>query len=288
MRLNIRGTAGGLGLPPGKRGVFVTHFVIPTRRCLVVFLFLLLLPSSGFARETVDEIRGCMEQNVPERASIQEVVMRTFDRVGGERSFEAKVYWKRGEEGMSKLLLRVEAPPDLRGAAYLALEREGGVDMFSYLPELQRVRGINARSVSGSLFGTDFTYEDFQRLQDFGARSTVERLPDAEVDGRSVHVLAARPDEGSGSAYERIVSFVDQETCVLLQAEFFEGGKEPRRRLIADNSSLSRHGEIWVAQKLTMKDLRDGGETRLELNKIELDPEIPDRRFSQARLGRRR
>ncbi len=266
----------------------MVHFAIQVRGRVLVSLLLLLAPSASLARETVEEIQECMERNVPEQTSIQEVVMRTFDRVGGERSFEAKIYWKRGEDGRSKLLMRVEAPPDLRGAAYLALEGEERTDMFSYLPELKRVRRINTRSISGSLFGTDFTYEDLQRLQDFSTHSTVERLPDAEIDGRSVYVLAAHPDERSGSAYERIVSFVDQETCVLLQAEFFETGDQPRRRLTADGSSLSQEKGIWVAKKITMKDLRDGGETRLELKKIEPNVDIPDRRFSQARLDRRR
>jgi hypothetical protein len=255
----------------------VVHSAVERRAGLLVSLFLLLAPSLGLGQETAEEVQKCMKRNLPRQTSVQEVVMRTFDRVGGQRSFEAKIYWKRGEDGLSKLLLRVEDPPDLRGAAYLALERENTTDMFSYLPELKRVRRIHSRSVSGSLFGTDFTYEDFQRLQ-----------PDTELDGRSVHVLAANPHEESGSTYERIVSFVDQETCVLLQAEFFETLKEPRRRLLADVSSLHQQGEIWVAQKLTMKDLRDGGESRLELKKLALDVDIPDRRFNQSRLGRKR
>jgi outer membrane lipoprotein-sorting protein len=266
----------------------VVHSAVERRAALLASLFLLLAPSLGLGQETAEEVQECMKQNLPRQTSVQEVVMRTFDRVGGQRSFEAKIYWKRGEDGLSKLLLQVEDPPDLRGAAYLALERENTTDMFSYLPELKRVRRIHSRSVSGSLFGTDFTYEDFQRLQDFGAHSTIERLPDTELDGRSVHVLATNPHEESGSTYERIVSFVDQETCVLLQAEFFETLKEPRRRLLADVSSLHQQGEIWVAQKLTMKDLRDGGESRLELKKLALDVDIPDRRFNQSRLGRKR
>jgi hypothetical protein len=288
MRPKVRGTAGGVGSPPEEGGVFVLHFVFGTRGRLLASLLFLLAPSPGLARETVEEIRKCIERNVPERTSVQEVVMRTFDRVGGERSFEAKIYWKRGEDGLSKLLMRVEAPPDLRGAAYLALERQEATDMFSYLPELQRVRRINARSVSGSLFGTDFTYEDFERLQNFGAHAEVERLPDTELDGRPVHVLAATPAQESGSTYERVVSFVDRDTCVLLQAEFFQVGKQPRKRLIVDPSSLSREGEVWVPKKITMKDLRDGGESQLILKKIEPGVDIPDREFSQARLGRRR
>jgi hypothetical protein len=240
------------------------------------------------ALETADQIRECMNRNLPEKSSIQDVVMETFDRVGGSRSFDAKIYWQRGEEGLQKLKLRVEAPPDLRGAAYLALERPEATDMFSYLPEVGRVRRIHPRSLGGSLFGTEFTYEDFQQMQNFGAGATLERLPDSQVNERPTYVLAAHPGESTESTYERVVSFVDQATCVALKMEFFEGGAEPKRRLLADPSSLKEEGGVWVPQQLTMKNLRDGGETRVEVKKIEMDVEIPDRQFSQGRLARRR
>jgi hypothetical protein len=214
--------------------------------------------------------------------------MRTFDRAGGERSFEAKIYWKRGEDGLSKLLMRVDDPPDLRGSAYLALEREEATDMFSYLPEVGRVRRIHPRTMSGSLFGTDFTYEDFQRIQEFGVQATLKRLPDTELDGRAVYVVESLPLEAAESTYERIVSFVDQETCVTLKSEFFETGTQPRRRLVADPATLSKEGETWVARTVTMNDLKDGGETRIELKEIKPDVDIPDRNFSQSRLSRRR
>jgi hypothetical protein len=225
---------------------------------------------------------------MPRTSSVQEIVMRTFDRVGGERSFDAKVYWKRGEQGISKLLMRVSAPPDLRGTAYLALQRPEAVDMFTYLPEVKRVRRIHSRSISGSFLGTDFTYEDIARLPDLASGSRLERRPDTDVEGRPAYVLVSWPDDESESSYDHIVAFVDEETCVILKAEFFEAGPDPRRLLLADASTLTQQGEIWLARKITMKDLGGGGESQMTVKAIEIDVEIPENRFSQARLGRRR
>jgi hypothetical protein len=232
-------------------------------RCLFGVLCSVLLASSGSALETAEEVQACVKQNLPQKTSVQEVVMRTFDRVGGERSFEAKIYC-------------------------LALERPEATDMFSYLPEVGRVRRIHPRTMSGSLFGTDFTYEDFQRIQEFGVQAKLKRLPDADLDGRPVYVVESHPLESAESGYERIVSFVDQETCVALKSEFFETGAQPRRRLLADPATLSKEGESWIARTVTMKDLKDGGETRIEVKDIQPDVDIPDRNFSQSRLSRRR
>ncbi len=238
--------------------------------------------------KSLDEIRECISRNQPRETAIEEIVMRTYDRAGGERNFEATIYWKRGADGLSKLRLRVEAPDDLRGAAYLALEREDNVDMYAYLPELQRVRRITPRAASGSLFGTDFSYEDFQRIRDIGAHATLTQRAGGEHQGRPVFVIEARPEPGTESAYEKVVTHVDRETCVPLKMEFYEAGAKPRKVLSVDPTSLSREGDIWVAKRITMTDLREQGESLLELKSVKLDVEIPDREFTRSRLERRR
>jgi outer membrane lipoprotein-sorting protein len=267
-------------------------------RGIATILVLTFAPPPALAEEapsedalpgkTVDEIRECVNQNQPQGTAIEEIVMRTYDRAGGERNFEAKIYWKRGEDGLSKLRMHVDAPPDLRGAAYLALEREGNVDMFAYLPELQRVRRITPRAASGSLFGSDFSYEDFQRIRDLGAHATLDQKPGGEVEGRPVYVIEATPEPGSESAYERVITSIDRDTCLPLKMEFYEGGERPRKIMQVDPSSLTREGTIWIAKRITMTDLREEGESLMELKKVTLDTEIPDREFSKGRLERRK
>ncbi len=254
----------------------------------IVLVALVLGLNSDDALETPQQIQACIAANSPRISSIQRVQMRTFDRVGGERSFDAKIYWKRGEGGLSKLLVRVDDPPDLRGAAYLAIERPETVEMFTYLPEIKRVRRIHSRSISGSFLGTDFTYEDLVRLQDMAGRSNLERLPDSDVGGRATYVLAAQPEAAAESSYVRIVAFVDQETCVLLKAEFFGEGGKPIKRLVANGESLTDEGGIWIARTVTMHDLVGGGESQIVVKKIRFDVDIPDREFSHSQLSRHR
>jgi len=157
--------------------------------------------------------------------------------------------------------------------------------MFMYLPELKRVRRITVRSVSGSLFGTDFSYEDLERLQSIGAGANVTRLADAEVGGQSTYVLAGSPSPDSGSAYERVVSFIDQKTCIPLKMELYEKGGQLRKLLTVDPAQVRREGGIWFPGQVSLRDLAEQSETRLVVKKIAIDIEISDSIFSESALS---
>ncbi len=249
-----------------------------------------LVASSASSGAGEDEVEACLRSNLPARGSIQTLTLQSIDRAGGSREMAGKLYWKRAGEKGSKTLLRLSEPPDLRGSSYLLLERGEGesVDVFVYLPELERVRRITPHAMSGSLFGTDLSYEDFRRLQRIAGEGSLERLPDAELDGRPSFVVRIVPDEADASAYERILAHVDRETCVPLRVAFYERGDEPRKVVSADAAKLSKEGELWVPRVIRVLDRKEETETRLVVEKIEIDPELPDHLFTQSRLARGR
>lgn len=237
----------------------------------------------------VEEIQRCTEQNLPAKTARDEVVLERRDRVGDTRRLAAVVHWKRGADGLSRVLVRVLEPPDERGTAVLLLEHEGREpDMFTYLPELKKVRRITARSLSGSFLGTDFSYEDLQEIESVAERARVERLPDADVGGRPVFVLSATPAPGSGSAYERVVSYVDRESCVTLRTVFFGPGDKPSKELTVAFDDVERVGARWQPRKLRLSDVENGSETSLEIRKSEHDVDLPDRIFSRGELEKGR
>ena len=80
------------------------------------------------------------------------------------------------------------------------------------------------------------------------------------------------------------MSFIDPETCVLSRAEMFESGSDPRKVLTSNPESVSREGNVWVAHDLILRDLRDGTETRLFVDEIELDVANPGIPFSPEEL----
>ena len=240
--------------------------------------------------QSVEEIEACLRANMPEKTAVQTVKLRSVDRSGGKRTLGAKLYWKRTPEGFSRTLIEVESPPSDSGSAYLLLERKGGEDMFIYLPELQRIRRIHPRTASGSLFGTDFSYEDVRRLQSISPeRASVERLPDATLEGRTVSVVRSVPavTEESPLRYESIVYFVDRESCLPLKIELYGANATLHKVAQADPTSITRSGKGWVARSVSIRDLENETESEIIIEEIELDAEVHDKVFSVQRLERR-
>ena len=261
------------------------------RRSPFLLLAALALCLSDSAHsQGVDEIEACLRSNMPETTAVQTIKLRSVDRSGGKRTLGAKLYWKRTPEGYSRTLIEVESPPSDSGSTYLWLERKGGEDMFIYLPELQRVRRIHPRTASGSLFGTDFSYEDVQHLQRISPeRASVERLPDATLEGREVSVVRSVPTgtEEAPPRYESIVYFVDRESCLPLKIELYGANATLQKVARADPTSITQEGKGWVARSVSIRDLENETESEIIIEKIELDADVHDKVFSVQRLQRR-
>ena len=251
----------------------------------------LLIPQVCLGADTsamsVEDIRECVERSGPKKSSIQHVTLRTVDAKGGTRESKAKIHWAKQEDGLSRALIRFSAPPDLRGSALLVVEKSGGkTDMFMYLPEFGNVRRVTTGMMSGSMFGTDFTHKEFERLYGLADDLERRRLADGRIGDRPVFMLESVLGKGEGSNYERILQYVEQERCVPLKSEFFEGGGEPRKVLTVDPASLRQVEGAWVTDQILMRDLRAGSQTTLDVTKVEIDVEIPARTFSQRSLSK--
>lgn len=242
----------------------------------------LALPAS--AEGNVEDVLACLRGNAPKTALEQSVELASTGRDGEQRTRSAKLWLKRAEDGYGRLLLRVEEPADLRGTAFLLVQKQKGSDMFVYLPELKKVRRISARNLRGKLLGTDFSYEELQELFAQGSRSDAVRLPDAEKDGRAVYVLEATPAPDSGSDYRKVLSFVDRETCVPLEIAFYGKGEAPQKRLTVDPTRITKEGAVHVPRSVQMRDLERDTETRLVTHAVEVDPALPDAMFSRDQL----
>jgi hypothetical protein len=262
--------------------------MVTTPRALLALLGLWLPAAALAAPQTPQEILQCVRGNEPGTSSVQTVVLRSTDRIGGVTESKATLYWRKNEQKLSDLAMCFFDPPDMRGAALLIDEQPGerSSDIFLYLPELQRVRRVNKHMSGGSIFGTDFTYEDFERVYGLVQDGRTERLPDQQLDGRSVWVVVGFPPTSAESAYERVVSYVDAATCVPLKVEFFELGDRLRKSLVADSKTLLEEGGVRVPRSVVMRDLRDETSSELVVERLEVDREIPQATFTRGWLER--
>jgi hypothetical protein len=235
------------------------------------------------AAADVASVEACLRRNLPQRSSEQSVRFQSKDRTGSTRTLAGTAYWKKWEGDLSRSLIRIDYPPDLRGSAYLLIERPETVDVFVYLPEYQKVRRITSHALAGSLFGTDFSYEDMRRLRHLFEAAAVKRLPDTEWAGRATYAVSLSPP--AESEYGEVRAWIDRETCVPLELELYARGGGLAKELTVDPSSLAKHGAVWAAHSLLLRDLQEQTETRVELGKLEIDADMPDKLFSERALS---
>jgi len=250
--------------------------------------FLTLFAASAYALDSVEQVEDCVRENLPETSSKQTIRITAVDAMGSETGYEAKILWRRFSDDRAKSVIRVFAPSDVRGTAVLMVDRgDERVDIFAYLPELRKVRRVTKHSVAGSFLGTDFTYEDLERVQGQAQDSERRLLEPKELDGHRSYVIESTPKE-EGSAYRRVVAYVDQELCLPMRVELYRSGEKPAKLMTLQRDAITKEKSGHVPRRVLVEDLEEGSRSELVVDEIEFDGDIPEREFSVSALERHR
>jgi hypothetical protein len=253
---------------------------------LFIIPVLSLYATLSLAAEVPEVVRTCMGENTPAIGSVQTIELRARDRSGYEQVLQADTYWKRFPDKQAKILMHFYEPVDIRGARFLIIENKPQNDMYMYMPGLFKVRKITSKRISSSILGTDFSYEDYERLHGVFTDLRAEQYPDEVLNGRPVYVINSYPEGDSG--YEKIKTYIDIETCVSLKTELFEHGHRLRKTLTVDPGDIKKEGDIHVPHELLMQDLRDKTETRLLVLEFRTDVPLDDDLFDPEQLKKKK
>jgi len=255
---------------------------IDARMKILPPVLLTLCSLSTNAAEIPQVIKSCLQRNLPEITSTQSIELRARDRSGYESVLEADVYWKRHTEEQASIMMYFREPADIRGARFLIVGKQPQNDMYIYMPSLLKVRRVTSRNISNSIMGTDFSYEDFERIQGILSDTHAEQFPDDTLAGRDVHVLMSYPDESSG--YVKVATYIDKETCIPLKTELYERGHVLRKTLTVDPAAIRQQAGISYPAELVVKDLKDKTETRLIVRNVSIGTQLGDDLFDAEKL----
>ena len=223
----------------------------------------------------------------------QEILMESGDRGGNIERVEMEVKYLNTElekKGiLSKSIAKYEAPQDVRHMGYLVVNKaEGADDQFVYLPSSRRVRRVNLRGES--VVGTDFALEDIipPEFED----ATYLRLPDETVLEIDCFVVEVTPTEESDSNYTKIIAYVEKDHYVPLRNVYWDNQGVKIKELWVEPSSITRHEaidksglkEVWIAQKSKITNLKLESFTTLDVVKLDANPKLRKRDFSQRTL----
>ena len=132
------------------------------------------------------------------------------------------------------------------------------------------------------VFGSDFSFEDIlpHRIDD----ADYTRLADDRAQEADCFVVTAVPKAHVLSEYSRVHFYVDKQRFVPLLTRYWDDRKVEVKVLSADPSEIERIDGVWVTRRVTMRHLKYGSFTTLELRSIEANPALTDTTFELRRL----
>jgi hypothetical protein len=245
-----------------------------------------LLPLEAWAEDPLQQVRECLKRNVPKKSSVESVRIVRVDRIGGESICRGRVFTAKLADGRWSSRTCISEPPDVRGTEYLSTEVPGGApESWVYLPGERKPRRVTGQA-SGSVCGSNVSLEDLERNQQLNRSESQERLPDAEIEGRKVYVVQAKPLDGTHSAYTKVVSYVDRESCVVIKSESFVSGDAPRKQMTASADEMLESNGFVAPAELVVRDLRDKTHSTVSFDDLKVDEKLDERSFKQAEMGK--
>jgi outer membrane lipoprotein-sorting protein len=228
------------------------------------------------APDVLDIVRAVdANERLASSRSVGQQVITTSS--GRERTLEMEMFTK---DMNDKQLTVYTGPARVQGDKILMLDE--GDDIWFYTPKTDRVRHLASHARRQRVQGSDFSYEDFS-TGDWEDDFSHTLVDEEEFADRACWRLASIPTE-SGPSYARLESWVDKERFVTLRVDYYEEDGLLKRLVLEDIRELSGH---WVPFRMTMTNLRDGGRTRILIQEMEVDVDVPDRLFTTNNLKRR-
>ena len=184
------------------------------------------------------------------------------------------------DNGSTRALIRVQAPAEVAGQAYLFRENPRGEDdVFVFLPALDDApRRIAGSQKNASFMGTHFTYADLEGRDISDARYT--RLDDEDLGGHRVYVIDAVPT--TGSDYARIRLWIRQSDFIPLRVRFFNRQGEAVKTLFTEQTDTTSSGRVYV-RRMTLRPA-SGGATTMVIDSANFDAAVSASEFTPASL----
>ncbi len=249
--------------------------LFPMRRACVLLALIVtgipLLHADSAAREIVSRV----DTDRQPRTTRSEMTLRVYadaqsDRVS--REFKLLTMTRGDEESYTEFL----SPTNIAGIRLLQTRDT----MLVFFPSTGRVRSITGRARTGSVGGVggDFTYEDIDAAP-LGERFTdFELIDETEARWRISAVPAA-----SGSAYDRVVLYIDKGRTAVVQIDYYVAGEQVKRMETTGFTSVVGRS---VPTEFSMINLKAGSRSVLQIDDLEWNILLRDRFFNPDQFHR--
>ena len=225
-------------------------------------------------RITVDKLISAMDANLYAKSQVYTSKMI----VHGRRSSRT-IEFRSWVVGINNAFTEYLSPPREAGTKML----KSGDKLWTYSPQTDRVIQISGHMLRQSVMGSDMSYKDMMEEQPLLEMYKATLEGTEIINNRSHHVLLLEA-KIMGLSYPKRRAWVDAEYFLPMKEELYaKSGK------LLKSTSMDGVMKIqgrWFPTRFIFKDelKRNSKGTEWIIDDIQFDVEIPDSRFSKARL----
>jgi hypothetical protein len=183
---------------------------------------------------------------------------------------------------VADVVYQVLWPKERKGEAVLLHKGDAGPAAGSLFTPPDRLTTLNASHMSGSLFGSDLSYQDV--IENFFAWENQALVGNDVVDHVNCLILESRPGKADSSTYASVRSWIDPRRFVPLRVEKYMPGGRLTRRIDTTRVATDDKGR-FIPASLTVHGLRTDSSTDLDGSSIKHGVVYADREFSRQGLG---
>lgn len=204
------------------------------------------------------------------------MVMTIVSSKGSKKVRELKAWSKNNLNKDDWRVMKFLSPADVRGVGFLVLAED---QMYLYLPEFRRIRRIASHNKKESFMGSDFSYEDMgtSGFSKFYSAKLLKEDP-------NMWVLELFRKPGVRKPYKKILMWVSKKTEIPVKLELYGNDGKLWKVLEQEVKKVEKY---WLPVKMTMRNVKKGSYTVLEMKEIKVDQNLSDKIFTKRFLKRR-
>ena len=252
-----------------------------TRSVLLIALLCAICLAPVWAQEPDGlSVMRRVDERPQSSALRQEMTVVMTDARGGERRRSLIILTEDVTDESRSLVVFTE-PADVRDVGLLTIDHAGRAStQWLYMPAVGRTRRIAASAKDDSFLGTDFFFEDLEgRAPEDDSH---QLLREERIDGFECWVVESTPIRDS--VYSRRVSWVDQESLLMVRIEFHD--RRGRLWKVLETASIAWDGAYATATQTTMQDLQRDRSTTIIADTVDHAFDPADDLFTVASLER--
>ncbi len=190
--------------------------------------------------------------------------------------------WREGNRGNSKVLVRFDAPAEVRGVGLLTFNAPGkAAEQWLYTPAIQRDRRIAPQEKSQRFMGTDLTNEDMEEraIEDYDYNLIAEET----YAGQPAYKIRAVCRNRQNTQYSQLYLWVRKDIVATTYIEFYIDGRLRKTMRWDDWRQIQG---VWTPHFMEMKDLSRGSTTRIRSSRVKYNEKFEADWFSLRNLRR--